>query len=228
MFGTVINSAAIVAASVLGLLLRKGIPDQMSKTLLEGVGLVTVLVGIQMGTKADSVPVVLVSLVLGIVIGEWLQIQDALERFGSRLEKKLSPEGGQFGHAFINSSLLFCTGAMAIMGPLENGLTGHFDILLVKSLLDGIYALIFATATGIGVMFSSIPVFLYQGSISLLAGVLKPYLTPVMLNNLTSLGGFLILGIGLNILKLTNIKIANLLPGILLLPLLMSIINLLK
>ncbi|NLU50962.1 MAG: DUF554 domain-containing protein [Syntrophomonadaceae bacterium] len=227
MLGTVINAAAIVFASLLGLVLRKGIPEQMRIGLLNGLGLVLVVLGVQMGTKADNITVVVTSLILGIVVGEWLNLQQALDVFGARLEARFSPEGGCFGEAFVSSSLLFCVGAMAIMGSLENGLTGRIDILLVKALLDGIYAVICAASMGIGVMFSSLPVLLYQGTISLLAGAVKPYVTPEMLSNLTSLGGILILGIGLNTLKLADIRIANLLPGLLLVPVLMVVLGLL-
>lgn len=227
MLGTVINAAVIVFAALVGLTLRRGLPEKMRVGLLNGLGLVLLVLGFQMGAKADSLPVVVVSLILGIIIGEGLNLQRALDIFGASLEARLSPGGGRFGEAFVSSSLLFCVGAMAITGALENGLTGRIDVLLVKALLDGIYSVVMAASLGIGVMFSSIPVLVYQGTISLLAGAVKPYVTTPMLNNLTSLGGILILGIGLNSLKLTEIKVANLLPGLFLVPALMVIVKLL-
>jgi uncharacterized membrane protein YqgA involved in biofilm formation len=224
--GTIINAAAIIVAALLGVMLRKGIPDKMSRTIMDGFGLLLVVLGVQMGLKYENVVVVIVSLVLGTILGEWLDIDRALERLGVRIEKRISSDGSRFGEAFVASTLLYCTGAMAIMGALENGLTGRYDILLVKSWLDGISSLVFAASMGIGVAFSAIPLFLYQGSISLLAVTVKPFLTTAIMNNLTSLGGMLILGIGLNILNLTKIKIANLLPGLFLIPLVMAIIKL--
>lgn len=227
MIGTIINCTAIALCAMLGIMLRKGLPEKVSQTMMDGFGLLLIILGVQSGLAADNMVIVVISLILGALVGELIDIHEALERFGARIEKRVSGSGGQFGKAFVFTSLLYCTGAMAIMGPLEDGLRGDYKILLVKSLLDGISSLIFSASMGIGVLFSAIPVLVYQGSISLMAGAIKPFLTPAIMNNLTSLGGVLILGIGTNILKLTNVKIANLLPGIFLVPLVMYIAGLL-
>lgn len=226
MLGTIINASAIIAASLLGLMLRKGIPDKMSQTITEAMGLVLIVIGIQSGLQYESIPIVLISLVVGGIIGEWIDIEGGLARLGEKAERRFSSGDSQFSKAFIASSLLYCTGAMAIMGPLNDGLTGDYSILLVKSLLDGVISVIFTASMGIGVLFSAIPVFIYQGSISLMAEAIKPFLTPAILNNLTSVGGMLILAIGTNMMKLTNIRVANLLPGLVLVPLIMALITL--
>ena len=140
---------------------------------------------------------------------------------GEKLQRRFGNGDSSFVKGFVSATLLFCIGAMAVVGALEDGLTGNYQILLVKSMLDGIFSMLFAASMGVGVLFSAIPVLLYQGAISLGAGFLKPVLTGVMLDNITALGGILIAGLGLNILGVTRIRVANLLPGILLVPLIM-------
>jgi uncharacterized membrane protein YqgA involved in biofilm formation len=223
--GTVINALAIVAAGFLGLLLRKGVPENMNRTMQDGLGLLIMVIGIQYGFKADNLAVVGLSLAFGAIIGEWRQWEARLEIMGMRLEKRFGNGDSHFVKGFVSATLLFCVGAMAVVGSLENGLTGNYQILLVKSMLDGIFSLLFAASMGVGVLFSAVPVFIYQGSISLGAGVIKPLLTDPMLNNITALGGILIAGLGFNIMGITRIRVANLLPGIILVPLLMTLLK---
>lgn len=223
--GTLINVAAIVGAGLLGLLLRRGIPDNMSRTMQDGLGALIVVIGIQYGLKADNLAVVGLSLAIGAVIGEWQQWEARLEHLGGRLEKTWGKGESQFAKAFVFGSLLFCVGALAIVGSLEDGLTGNYKILLVKSLLDGVFSMLFTASMGVGIIFSAIPVLLYQGTISLCAGVIKPLLTDPILNNITALGGILIVGVGMNLLGITRIRVGNLLPGIILVPLLMAVIK---
>lgn len=225
MIGTIINASAIILAGLLGLLLRKGIPERINRTMQNGLALLTLIIGIQYGFKADNLAVVGFCLALGAVIGEWRQWEQRLEILGHRLEQRFGSGDSQFTRAFISASLLFCVGAMGIIGSLENGLTGNYQILLVKSLLDGVFSLIFTASLGIGAIFSALPVFVYQGSISLAAGLVKPFLTGPIMNNITALGGVLIAGLGLNLLGLTRIRVANLLPGLLLVPLVMGLLR---
>lgn len=219
--GTLINAGAIVAAGAVGLLLRRGIPENISRSLQDAMGLLILIIGIQYGLKTENLVVVGLSLALGTVFGEWRNWEGKLENTGKSLERLLGQEENLFVKGFVSATLVFCVGAMAILGALQDGLTHNYDILLVKSMLDGIMAMIFAASMGVGVLFSALPLLLYQGAISLGAGFLKPLLTDPVINNLTGLGGIIIAGIGLNTLGLARIRLANLLPGLLLVPLLM-------
>ncbi|MDD2619350.1 MAG: DUF554 domain-containing protein [Syntrophomonadaceae bacterium] len=225
MTGTVINAAAIVLAGLVGLLLRRGIPENLSRTLQGGMGLLILIIGVQYGLKAESLAVVGISLALGAAIGEWRQWESKLERLGVSLEKLFGDGESPFVKGFVSATLVFCVGAMAILGALQDGLTHNYDILLVKSMLDGIFSLIFAASMGIGVLFSAIPVFIYQGAISLGASFIKPLLTDPMISNITGLGGVLIAGIGFNAMGITRIRVANLLPGLILVPLIMTLMK---
>lgn len=225
MTGTIINALSILLAGTLGLFLKKGISENMSRSIQNALGLLVLLIGIQYGLKVENLAILGISLALGAVIGEWQQWEARLEKMGELLASKFSNGESQFVKGFISSSLLFCVGAMAILGALENGLTGKYDILLVKSMLDAIFALIFAASMGIGVIFSALPVLIYQGAISLGAEILKPFFTDSLINNISALGGILIAALGLNILGITKIKVANLLPAIIILPIIIFIFN---
>ncbi|SHG71825.1 hypothetical protein SAMN02745221_00820 [Thermosyntropha lipolytica DSM 11003] len=228
MTGTLINAGAIVAAGFIGLLLKRGIPDNMSRNMQDALGILVILIGIQCALKGENYALIGVSLALGAVLGEWRQWEEKLEGLGRKLEKRLAGEGeSDFVKGFVSATLLFCVGAMAIIGALEDGLTGNYQILLVKSMLDGIFALLFAASMGMGVLFSAIPVFIYQGSISLAASFIKPLLTDPMINNITATGGILIMGLGINLVGLKKIKVANLLPSVFLVPLLMAMVKVL-
>lgn len=226
MTGTIINAAAIIIAGLIGLFLRKGIPENMSRSMQDGLGILILVIGLQYGFKADSLAVVGISLALGAVIGEWRQWEAKLEKLGQKLESMTGGGDDQFVKGFVSATMVFCVGAMAVVGSLEDGLTHNYQILLVKSMLDGIFSIIFAASMGVGVLFSALPVFIYQGSISLGAGFIKPLITDPMLSNITALGGILIAGIGLNTLGITRIRVANLLPGLFMIPLIMAAVSL--
>lgn len=215
LLGTLANVAAIVLGTLLGLALKQRLPDRINTIAMQGLGLVTMLIGIKMVTTADNVLVVLVSMVIGAVVGELLQIEQRLDRFGSKIEARLSKERGAFTKAFVTSTLLYCVGPLAILGSLQDGLQGDYSILLTKSGLDGVASVAFASTLGVGVLFSTLPVGLYQGGITVAASLLQPYLSSSIINAMTATGGLLILGIGLNILKISQIRVANLLPAIL-------------
>ena len=215
LLGTLANVAAIVLGTLLGLALKQRLPDRINTIAMQGLGLVTMLIGIKMVTTADNVLVVLVSMVIGAVVGELLQIEQRLDRFGSKIEARLSKERGAFTKAFVTSTLLYCVGPLAILGSLQDGLQGDYSILLTKSGLDGVASVAFASTLGVGVLFSTLPVALYQGGITVAASLLQPYLSSSIINAMTATGGLLILGIGLNILKISQIRVANLLPAIL-------------
>ncbi len=217
MFGTIVNALAIIAGSLLGLFFSKGIPDNYKEIIMSGVGLSVVLIGIKSSLVSDSLMIVIFSVIIGAVVGEFLKIETRLELFGKFLERLVaskSSDTSSFARGFVTASLVFCVGSMAIVGSLESGLTGNHQTLFAKSVLDGVTSVIFASAMGLGVIFSAVAVFLYQGMITITAGFMKGYLVPETIAQMTSVGGLLILAIGLNMLKITTIKVGNLLPAV--------------
>lgn len=217
MLGTIVNALAIIAGSLLGLFFSKGIPDNYKEIILSAVGLSVILIGIKSALVSDRLMVVIFSVILGALLGEGMKIEKRLERFGTLLERKVaskSSDSSSFARGFVTSSLVFCVGSMAIVGSLESGLTGSHQTLFAKSVLDGVTSIIFASAMGAGVMFSSVAVFLYQGVITLTAVFMKDFLVPETIEQMTSVGGLLIVAIGLNMLKITTIRVGNLIPAI--------------
>ena len=217
MLGTIVNALAIVGGSLLGLLFSKGIPDNYKEIILSGVSLSVILIGVKSALVTDDLMVVIFSIILGALIGEGLNIEKRLEQFGGFLERKVaskSSDSSSFAKGFVTASLVFCVGSMAIVGSLESGLTGNHQTLFAKSVLDGVTSIIFASAMGAGVLFSALAVFLYQGMITLTAVFMKSYLVPETIEQMTSVGGLLILAIGFNMLKITTIRVGNLLPAI--------------
>ncbi|MBC3795580.1 DUF554 domain-containing protein [Acetobacterium tundrae] len=227
MLGTIINAAAIVFCSLIGLLLKEALPQRLCETITQGLGLGVVIIGTTMALKTENITLMLVSLLLGAIVGELIDIEKQLKRIGDTLESKMKKSNNNVSIGFVSASLLFCTGSMAIMGALENGITGTYSILLSKSLLDGIFAMILSSTMGIGVLLSAIPVFLYQGSISLLANSIKPFLSTEMITEMNAVGGILIMAIGINMLKIKEFKVGNLLPAIIMPIIILWIIGLL-
>jgi len=215
LLGTVVNVAAIAIGTLIGLALKQRLPERITSIVMQGLGLVTALIGVKMIIVTENVLVVLVSIVVGGVFGELLHIEARLDAFGAKVEAKFSREKGTFAKAFVTSSLLYCVGPMAILGALQDGLRGDYSILLTKSGLDGVASVAFASTLGVGVLFSAIPLALYQGGITVGASMLEPFLSSSIVNAMTATGGLLILGIALNILQVTKIRVGNLLPAIL-------------
>lgn len=227
MLGTLVNALAIIAGSLLGLLFSRGIPENFKQIILTGVGLSVLLIGMKSALVTNDLMIVIFSVIIGAICGEALKIEDRLEQLGRVLEKKVSKKSGDtssFARGFVTASLVFCVGSMAIVGSLESGLTGNHQTLFAKSVLDGVTSVIFASTMGIGVMFSGAAVFLYQGLITMTAVFMKNFLVPETIAQMTSVGGLLIMAIGLNMLKITTIKVGNLLPAIFL-PLLYFVIR---
>ncbi|HHW44212.1 MAG TPA: DUF554 domain-containing protein [Desulfotomaculum sp.] len=215
MLGTLINVATICAGASLGALLKKGIPERIGDTVIQGLGLAVVLVGTQMALQTRNPLIVIGSLALGGAAGSGLDIEGRLEALGKKLEARFGGAAGNgLARAFVTASLVFCVGAMAVMGSIEDGLTGNPRTLVAKAMLDGIAAAIFASTMGVGVIFSAVPVLVYQGGITLAARFAGPFLSPWMVAELSATGGLLILAIGLNMLLSARIKVGNLLPAI--------------
>lgn len=215
LLGTTVNFGAIILGSAIGLLLKKGIPEKIKSTVMQGIGLVVIYLGISMAFQGKELLIMIFSMVLGGIIGEALSIEERLSRVGERIKARVGSEESQFNDGFVFASLVYCVGALAVIGPLESGLNNNHEILYAKSLLDGTSSIAFTSSLGAGVAFSAIPVFLYQGFIALLAESISGFLSDEVIAEMTASGGLLIMAIGLNLLKITSIKIANLLPAIL-------------
>lgn len=224
--GTIINAMAIIIGATGGLLIKNGIPERVKHTIMQGIGLAVVMLGLSgalqeifLVTAAGGLErrftlLIIFSLVGGGCIGAGLRIEEYLEHLGQRIEQKFTRLEGGFARGFITASLIYCVGAMAVVGAFEDGLTGKIEILLSKSLLDGVSAVVFGASLGPGVVFSAGTVLLYQGLLTLLAGLLKTVITAEVLSHMSLIGGILIMSIGFNILEITKIKVGNLLPAI--------------
>ena len=216
MLGTVVNAAAILVGALLGRFLKAGLPEKIKSIILQAVGLVTILIGLKMVLEGRNILLIFGSMLAGAITGELLALEERLQKWGVALQRRFSSPGGDaFTQGFVTASLLFCVGAMAVMGALESGLTGKHTTLLAKSVLDGISSIMLSAVLGPGVAFAALPVFLYQGSITVLAGSMRPFFTEAVLAEMTATGGLLILGISLNILEIKQIKVGNLLPALL-------------
>lgn len=214
MLGTIINSGAIILGSIFGIIIKQGIKDEYKKTVMDGVGLSVIIIGIMGAIKSENTILMIISIVLGSIIGEVIGIEKKLNNLGDNMERKFGKGDSNFSKGFVTGSLVYCVGAMAIVGSLESGLLGDHNTLFAKSILDGISSIIFASTLGIGVAFSAIAVFIYQGLITILATYLKDLLTPEVILEMSAVGGILIMAIGINILELKKIKVGNMLPAI--------------
>ncbi|MBW1840881.1 MAG: DUF554 domain-containing protein [Deltaproteobacteria bacterium] len=214
MLGTIVNALAIIAGSLLGLVFRGGIPERYKVTIMQAISLAVILVGLNMALKTEDILLVIISLAIGSALGEFIGIEDRLERLGQFIESKFSKAGDGIAKGFVVTSLIYCVGSMAIVGSLESGLTGNHQTLFAKSALDGIGSIIFASTLGIGVLFSSFSVLVYQGFITLSATLVKPFLIDTVIGQMSAVGGLLILGIGFNLLEIQKIKVGNMLPAI--------------
>jgi uncharacterized membrane protein YqgA involved in biofilm formation len=233
MTGTFINIAAILIGGTIGLIFGARIPERIKNTVIAGMGLFTTAMGLQMFFKSNNQLIVLGALIIGALIGEWIGIEDGLQAFGQSLEKRFSRDaetgaGSKFVRGFMVASLLFCIGPMAILGSIQDGLTGDYNLLAVKSTLDGFAAIAFASTLGVGVMFSSIILLVYQGGISLLAGQLNAIVTDPMMAEMTATGGVILMGVAFNnLLELKKIRVGNFLPALIVAPLIVWILSLL-
>ena len=224
MIGTWINVATVVLGSGLGLFLGARLPERFRETMVCGLGLLTLVVGLQMALKTDNILIVMGSILTGGLIGEGINLQYRLDRLGQILQARLGTNDGRFSQGFVTASLVFCVGPMTFMGALQDGLTGDYHLLAVKATLDGFASLAFAASLGIGVLFSAITVIVVQGSISISAGLLQDQLTAEMINEMVACGGLMVLGIGFMLLNVVNLRVANFLPGLVIAPLLVVVL----
>lgn len=230
MFGVIINTLTVLIGSSLGLLMKKGIPERISKAVMVAIGLCTVYIGIDGALTGSNTIVLIVSMVLGTIVGSLLDIDRKINSIGLFFERRLKKEGGKSSVAegFMTGSLLFCVGAMTIVGSLDSGLRGDHTLILTKSVLDLFSSCMLASSLGIGVMLAAIFVLVFQGALVLLSGLLQPILTDAALvAEISCAGSVIIIGLGLNLLGLSKFKVANMLPAVILVPVVYFLFSLL-
>ncbi|WP_342719008.1 DUF554 domain-containing protein [Bacillus paramycoides] len=224
--GAVVNGVCIILGTLLGKLFSR-IPESMKGTIMHAIGLAVTVLGLQMALKSENFLVVILSLVIGTVIGEWLQLEGKLKQLGDWLENKVGSKGS-ISEGFVTATLIFAIGAMGILGALDSGIRGNHDILFTKAIIDGFISIILTTTLGIGVVFSAIPVILYEGGVAVFATQINSLVPKELMNQfiveMTATGGIMIAAIGLNLLSIIKIKVANLLPGILVVGIIVSLI----
>lgn len=214
--GSFVNVALVLAGGGLGLLLKKGLPDRVSDAVMKAMGLCVLFIGIDGALEGTNALVAVISMAVGTIIGSLLDLDKRINNVASKIEKKLTKPGekGQFAEGFVAATLLFCIGAMAIVGSLDSGISGDHETLITKSVIDGVSSIVMASTLGWGVLASAVSVFVYQGGITLLAGVVAPFLNDYTVAHMTCVGSLLIIAIALNMLKVTNIKVMNSLPAV--------------
>lgn len=229
MTGTFLNVITVLIGGTLGLLFGARLPERIKSTVVSGLGLFTAAMGLQMFLKTENPLIVLGALLIGALLGEWWKIEDGLARLGAWLEGRFRVQNGgsnRFIRGFMTASLLFCVGPMTILGSIQDGLTGNYNLLAVKSVLDGFAALAFASTLGVGVLFSSLVVLIYQGGISLLAGQLSAIVSDAMMNEMTAAGGVILLGLAVSsLLEMKKIRTGNFLPALAVAPLIVWLIT---
>jgi uncharacterized membrane protein YqgA involved in biofilm formation len=214
MLGPTINALAIIVCALLGAFVVKGIPERFEEITKKAIGLSIVYVGIKGALDNQRVLLLIMSMVIGAVIGELIDIDKWMNRLGAWAERRMGMVGGSFSKGFVSASILFCTGSMAIVGSMQSGLMGNHETLFAKSILDGSISIVFAASMGIGVVFSAIPVFIYQAGIALASMAVRDLLTPEIINEMSAVGSLLVAAIGFNFLGVKEIKVANLIPAI--------------
>lgn len=214
MLGTIINVGAVIVGSVIGLLVHTKLPKRIVTIVFQGIGLFTIFLGIKMALKTDNLLIMVFSLVIGSIIGEFLNIEKGINNLSEYLKRKIKIGSDKFSEGLITAFLLFCLGSMTILGAIEEGLGNRPNLLLTKSLMDGFSSIALSASLGIGVIFSVIPLLIYQGGLTLFAGYAQNFFTQVMINELTAVGGILLIGLGINILEIFKLRISNMLPSL--------------
>jgi uncharacterized protein len=240
MTGTLLNIAAVLLGGILGLLFGSRLPERLRQTVIAGLGLFTAALGLQMFLKTENAIIVLGSLLAGGLLGEWWKIEDGLRGLGGWLEMRFIPRKAgesqpdlavtnrsRFIQGFLTASLVFCVGPMTILGSVQDGLTGDYSLLAIKSVLDGFAALAFASTLGLGVLFSTLVILFYQGGITLLAAQVQSIVTASMMNEMTAVGGIMLIGIAFSsLLEIKPIRVGNFLPALAIAPLVVWLISL--
>lgn len=216
MLAVLVNAVTVIFGSILGLLLNKRLKEEYVKTVIACMGICTMVIGITGAIGTSNIIIVIVCLVLGTILGELLKLEQGMDRCGNCLKKKVPNGGGRFTEGFVTASLLFCVGSMSIVGSFEAGLQGNNSTIFAKSAMDGIMAVTLSATMGVGVIFSALTVILYQGALTLLAGVIAPLLTDPIIKEMSAVGGVMLIATGMNIIGLTKerIRVGNMLPAL--------------
>lgn len=214
--GAIVNSAVVLIGSLFGLIIGQRLSVKLNKALMQGIGLVVLTIGISGAIKGEQALVMILSIVLGTLIGESIDIDHRVSEWVQKLSRRFqkNDDSSQLAQGFLSATMMYCIGSMAIVGSLESGLLGDHTTLYTKSVIDGITSILLSSSLGIGVALSSLPLLLYQGSLTLFAGLLAPFLQDAIILEMTSVGSILLIGMGLNILEITEIKIMNMVPAI--------------
>lgn len=229
MIATFINAAAVIVGSLIGLLIRKGIKEEYRKVVFTAAGLTSLTIGIQMALKTSHILSFALALMIGGLLGTLIDVEGGIERFGERLKQRFASKSeGAFAAGFLNASILFCAGAMAIVGSFRAGTEGDYSLIFTKSVLDGFVSIIFAGAMGIGVAFSALSILVYQGALTLLSVYIKPYVSDLMLAEITGIGGALVIMIGFGLLEIKSFKTGNFLPALIIIVVLVLVMPVLK
>ncbi|PIC99328.1 MULTISPECIES: DUF554 domain-containing protein [unclassified Sporosarcina] len=219
LFGSLFNVLTIIIGTLIGRFLY-GIPERMKETIMYGIGMAVVAIGLQMTFETTQIVIVILSIVIGAILGEWIDLDQKVNQLGHWIEKKLpaKKEGQGIAQGFVTATLFFCVGSMAIIGAIDSGLRNDHSVLIMKGILDGFTSIIFSSTLGIGVAFAAIPLLIYQGSITFLSTILSRFvpdeLMQLFISEMTATGGLMIAAIGLNLIGLTKIRVANFIPGI--------------
>lgn len=216
MLGTIVNVIAVLAGGVIGLLIKRGLPARLEKSLMTALGLCTIFLGISGLSEGENTLVLILSMVIGTLIGELLDLDRRINDLGQLIQEKFRSlsGGGSIAEGFVSASLLFCVGAMAIVGSMQSGLTGNHETLFAKSTLDFVAAILFASSLGIGVLFSAAFVLVYQGGITLLAQLAEPLLSQAAIAEMSCVGALILIALGLNMIGLSKFKVMNFVPAI--------------
>ena len=214
MLGTIVNSLAVIVGGLIGILFKNVIPEKISDALLKASGLAVITVGIKLSLVGENLTLLIMSIIIGTGIGEFINIEGRLDNLGALVESKMKNKQSNVTLGFVTCTLIYCVGSMAIVGSIQSGLTGNHEILFSKALLDGIMSISMAVSMGVGVIFSSVSIFIYQGIITVLAQFMQSLLSDVVVTEMTAIGGTLIMAIGLNFLEIKRIKVGNMLPAV--------------
>ena len=222
-YGPLVNAACVALGGAVGLAFGSRLPERIRAIVFQGLGLCVLMIGIKMALVTQQPIIVIFSVLIGSILGEVLRLETWLAAAGDFLKRRFRSSNPRFTEGMINASVLFCIGAMAILGSFDEGLRGDRTVVFSKTILDTFAAMALASAYGVGVLFSAIAVLIYQGTLTIFAGALQPWITPASMNELTAVGGTLIVGIGLNLLEVTRIPLSNMLPSLLIVVMLASI-----
>lgn len=218
--GTFINITAVIIGSLIGLIMGSRFPQKVKTIAFQALGLISLLLGIQMALKVENPLTLIFSILIGAVIGQLINLEKVFDTIGEYLKHKVNSKNEKFSEGLVTAFIIFCIGSMTFVGSINEGISGDKTLLLTKSVLDGFTSIALASAFGVGVIFSVIPMLIFQGGLTLFAGLFQPFFTSGLMNQLTATGGILILGIGINLLEIKQIKVINMLPALLIIILL--------